>query len=710
MRSMRVPALVLGALLVASFVGLSWQEMRVAREEVSSQNTELQSAAATTETLLTEQFERSGAFALVTAADSKYLSYLERPGSNQQKFDQDLPVRDHIVDDLQYIQKLFPGAVPRSGFVDLRTGEEVAEVVRGNVTPPLALDPKAADKLPFLGAARSLAVGWVYQSSPFFSKETNEWVIANAATIAQGDEKVGLVYFETSLSSLRAMVLEREGNAVMRAVSERSGMVAIDSRYSQASETDFGVTSDKTFSGHVADFGQSGLTTIGDQRIAYARMSPADTLQIVNDNDWLLTASEPVAKSGWARIANPWLLALLALGLPLLVYAGVSYIRLGRRTRKFRIQTSHERDQLSARLSDMSQALDRAAAGDLAVSLPVDFEDERLAQLASSFDNTLDRLRSLVAQAQEHGVQLSQASSQLRATAAEQSSSATEQSAVVAETTATIEELAATAAQISETASSVARVAQETLLLTDDGRGAVAEAVSAMESITITVGHIASSSSGLGDKIVEVGQILEMIDELSEQTNLLALNAAIEAARAGEHGRGFAVVAAEVRKLAERAQESTSQIQTIVTQIQAHTRSTVAASAEGAAEAERGAAKAAGAVAALDRIAAMVDEATTAAEEISIATQQQRSASDQVVVAMTQVSEVSRQYAAGSKQTASSAAQISALSAAMQDSISTFNVERSEHERPEPEQGYSQHHVESEIDDVTSEGTDVPVG
>jgi glycine cleavage system pyridoxal-binding protein P len=85
---------------------------------------------------------------------------------------------------------------------------------------------------------------------------------------------------------------------------------------------------------------------------------------------------------------------------------------------------------------------------------------------------------------------------------------------------------------------------------------------------------------------------------------------------------------------------------------------------------------ASGAVAALDRIAAMVDEATTAAEEISIATQQQRSASDQVVVAMTQVSEVSQQYAAGSKQTAASSTQISTLAAAMQHSISTFNVER----------------------------------
>ena len=89
---------------------------------------------------------------------------------------------------------------------------------------------------------------------------------------------------------------------------------------------------------------------------------------------------------------------------------------------------------------------------------------------------------------------------------------------------------------------------------------------------------------------------------------------------------------------------------------------------------------ASGAAVALDRIASMVDEATTAAAEISIATQQQRSASDQVVVAMTQVSEVSRQYAAGSRQTEAASTEISALAAAMQQSISTFNVERDEQE------------------------------
>jgi methyl-accepting chemotaxis protein len=134
------------------------------------------------------------------------------------------------------------------------------------------------------------------------------------------------------------------------------------------------------------------------------------------------------------------------------------------------------------------------------------------------------------------------------------------------------------------------------------------------------------------------------------------------------------VVASEVRKLAERSQESAGQIQALVGEIQAETNATIIASEEGAKEVKAGTQLARGVVDALERISGMVDETTTAAKEISIATQQQRSASDQVVSAMTQVSDVSRQYAVGSRQSAAAAAQLNELAAQLRNSISAFKV------------------------------------
>jgi methyl-accepting chemotaxis protein len=195
-----------------------------------------------------------------------------------------------------------------------------------------------------------------------------------------------------------------------------------------------------------------------------------------------------------------------------------------------------------------------------------------------------------------------------------------------------------------------------------------------MDQIASRVDQIASRALGLGEKGQQIGRILQVIDELADQTNLLALNAAIEAARAGEHGRGFAVVAAEIRKLAERSQESAGQIQSIVTQIQAETNATILASEEGSREVHAGSELARDVVGALEKISGMVDETTTAAKEISIATQQQRSASEQVVSAMSQVADVSRQYAAGSKQAAAAATELNVLAADLRASIAQFKT------------------------------------
>ncbi|MDQ1642239.1 MAG: methyl-accepting chemotaxis protein [Actinomycetota bacterium] len=651
MPSMRMPALLAGATVLALAAGLTMQSVRTAGEVRAQFDAQLAVGAQHAETLLSGSLERARALTLQVA-------------------------RDPSPEAMAYVPTVFPNA---SGLV-CRTdaaGVALACARDGKVLNPQDR-PRDLASFSFFASASSLAPGQVFESKPYLSPTAGEWVVTDATPLELDGKPDGVVFVEVLLESVRLDALRAQGNSIVRIVASDTGQVVLDGRFPPSSAAT-NTAKDTTFVGRLGPLQDQGVLNVPDGRASFVKLHRSRRLPGVDENSWLVFASAPEPPSALSKSLPPTTLGLFGLAFALLGGAGWLHYRQTVQRRADAERTLVERDTMARQLNEMSDALSRASTGDLGVRLPVqDLHDQTMARLAGSFDDTLSQLRLLVGSAQATGVQLSRSAAELQALSRQQASSASEQSAAVTQTTVTVEELAATAAQIADTADAVARAATETMQLAAGGRAAVVTSVQAMDRISDRVVSIAESSAGLGERIQEVGNILELIDDLSDQTNLLALNAAIEAARAGEHGRGFAVVAAQVRTLAERAQDSTSRIQAIVGEIRTHAKATIAASEEGAREVQAGGRAVRDVAAALDMIEDKVDETTAAAREISIATQQQRSASDQVVVAMTQVSETARQVAVGSKQGAGAAAGLASLAGEMQESIASFSVK----ERP----------------------------
>jgi methyl-accepting chemotaxis protein len=177
---------------------------------------------------------------------------------------------------------------------------------------------------------------------------------------------------------------------------------------------------------------------------------------------------------------------------------------------------------------------------------------------------------------------------------------------------------------VTSNAMTVAQYASESLGMAEQSRDAAVEATTGIEQTKETVLSSANKIQTLGEKSKQIGEIIEVIDDIAEQTNLLALNAAIEAARAGEHGKGFAVVADEVRKLAERSARATGEIATLIKGIQDETLEAVAAIEQGTQEVASG-------TELTKAIGLSIDEMMESIEEVMMQISSVRSACNEMV-------------------------------------------------------------------------------
>ena len=246
-------------------------------------------------------------------------------------------------------------------------------------------------------------------------------------------------------------------------------------------------------------------------------------------------------------------------------------------------------------------ALRKVADGDLSVKLAMDSADE-FGQMAEACNKMLHNVRSMTRKIQETTSSVSDSSGALTSTS-EQSAQATQNVAesiteVAGAAQAQLDSVAEAKHQVhaftrgledaTQTIEQVAADIEHTSQRAEEGNKLVLSTVEQMNAIADTVISSSNVVAKLGERSKEIGNIVEVISNISGQTNLLALNAAIEAARAGEHGRGFAVVAEEVRKLAEESQHASQQIEELIRAIQQETNEAVQAMEVGREEAEKG--------------------------------------------------------------------------------------------------------------------------
>jgi twitching motility protein PilJ len=349
----------------------------------------------------------------------------------------------------------------------------------------------------------------------------------------------------------------------------------------------------------------------------------------------------------------------------------IAFVRSGdeRRAGANIVQQNERNQQAILRLLDELSSL---ADGDLTVQATV--TEDITGAIADSINYAIEALRELVTTVKDSSLLVDAAAKQTQAASQNLLRASETQVKQAAAASDSIGRVVMSIEEVSGNAERCSDVARHAVDVAHKGGEAVRRTIDGMNTIREQIQDTSKRIKRLGESSQEIGDIVELIEEIAEQTNILALNASIEASRAGESSRGFAVVADEVQKLAERSSNAARQIDVIVSTIQSDTNEAVVSMERSTTDVVGGALLAENAGAALVEIEQVSHQIASLVQNISVSTKAQ----NKVAAAITENMRILRQLASrtteSSASTANAIGKLSELASQLRKTVSGFRL------------------------------------
>lgn len=372
---------------------------------------------------------------------------------------------------------------------------------------------------------------------------------------------------------------------------------------------------------------------------------------------------------GGVKIGPATVVIFSVLSAVLLVLLALAILYNSRRHEKFSVELNKRNQDAIRRLLDEMGDL---ADGDLTVETTV--SEDITGAIADSINFSIEAMRGLVETINDASVRVTSSAQETRSTAMHLADATEHQKVQISTASQTVRDISQAISDMAGDAGKSIEVAQTSVEIANRGGEVVRQTIEGMDDLRDQIQETAKRMKRLGESSQEIGNIVELIEDIADQTNILALNASMQAAMAGEAGRGFAVVADEVQRLAERSSNATKQIEALVKTIQTDTQEVISSMESSTSEVVSGAKLAEDAGEALKEIVGVSGDIANIIQNFAETAEKQSQEVGAINDTMNVIQEITNQTSEGTNHTAESVGTLVDMADQLRETVAGFKL------------------------------------